>query len=99
MCIGSCSRSGSYQIDQPVAVVAPAHVKQKAAGVTGGYTPKYKYAGDDYNATCSVKLPSLTPGTYYIYVKVDADNNVYRNILRIRSEIFLIRFLLYHFIR
>lgn len=77
VCIGSCSRSGSYQIDKPVAVVAPAHVKQKAAGVTGGYTPKYKYVGDDYNATCSVKLPSLTPGTYYIYVKVDADNNVF----------------------
>lgn len=77
VCIGSCSRSGSYQIDQPLAVVAPAHVKQKAAGVTGGYTPKYKYVGDDYNATCSVKLPSLTPGTYYIYVKVDADNNVF----------------------
>ena len=77
VCIGSCSRSGSYQIDQPLAVVAPAHVKQKVAGVTGGYTPKYKYVGDDYNATCSVKLPSLTPGTYYIYVKVDADNNVF----------------------
>lgn len=74
--IGSCSRSGSYQIDQSVAVGA-ARVKQKTAGVVGESTPKYKYVGDDYNATCAVILPTLAPGIYYIYVKVDADNNVF----------------------
>ena len=36
----------------------------------------YEYQGDSYRATRSVRLSGLQPGTYYIYVKVDADNAV-----------------------
>lgn len=36
----------------------------------------YEYQGDDYKANRSVSVTDLQPGTYYIYVKVDADNEV-----------------------
>lgn len=36
----------------------------------------YQYEGDNYSATRSVNVSGLQPGTYYIYVKVDADNAV-----------------------
>ena len=36
----------------------------------------YQYEGDNYSATHSVSVSSVQPGTYYIYIKVDADNAV-----------------------
>lgn len=36
----------------------------------------YEYKGDNYNANRTVSVSSLQSGTYYIYVKVDADNSV-----------------------
>ena len=36
----------------------------------------YQYEGDSYSATRSVSVSGLQPGTYYIYIKVDADNAV-----------------------
>lgn len=36
----------------------------------------YKYQGDDYKVNRSVNVSGLQPGTYYIYIKVDADNSV-----------------------
>lgn len=36
----------------------------------------YQFEGDNYSATRSVNVSGLQPGTYYIYVKVDADNAV-----------------------
>lgn len=46
----------------------------------GSYTTSdgtgYQYKGDDYSVTCPLNVSELQPGTYYIYVKVDADNAV-----------------------
>ena len=36
----------------------------------------YQYEGDSYSATRSVSFSGLQSGTYYIYIKVDADNAV-----------------------
>lgn len=36
----------------------------------------YSYEGDDYKAHCSVKATDLPSGTYYIYIKVDADDGI-----------------------
>ncbi len=36
----------------------------------------YEYKGDDYKANRSVSVSGLQPGTYYIYIKVDAENAV-----------------------
>lgn len=38
---------------------------------------EYKYKGDNYTKTISVKPRNLTTGTYYIYVMVDADKDVH----------------------
>lgn len=39
-------------------------------------TDVYEYKGDNYKANRSVSVSELQPGTYYIYVKVDADKSV-----------------------
>ena len=39
-------------------------------------TDGYEYQGDDYKVNCPVSVSNLKPGTYYIYIKVDADNSV-----------------------
>lgn len=39
-------------------------------------TDGYKYQGDDYKVNRSVSVTGLQPGTYYLYIKVDADNSV-----------------------
>ncbi len=36
----------------------------------------YKYQGDNYKTNHSVNVSGLKNGTYYIYIKVDADNSV-----------------------
>lgn len=36
----------------------------------------YQYEGDSYSATRSVSVSGLQSGTYYIYIKVEADNAV-----------------------
>ena len=36
----------------------------------------YKYQGDNYKTNHSVSVSGLKSGTYYIYIKVDADNSV-----------------------
>lgn len=36
----------------------------------------YQYEGDNYSAARSVSVSGLRSGTYYIYIKVDADNAV-----------------------
>ena len=38
---------------------------------------KYKYVGDEYTATRTVNIKKLPQGTYYIYVEVDAEDNVF----------------------
>lgn len=56
-----------------------------SAKLTGQFTQKgyykiassdYQYEGDSYSATRSVSVSGLQPGTYYLYIKVDADNAV-----------------------
>lgn len=37
----------------------------------------YHYSGDNYSAHRNVKISDLSPDTYYIYVKVDAENKVF----------------------
>lgn len=49
---------------------------------TAGYSmytepEKLKYKGDNYNATRTVQIPNPSIGTYYIYVKVDANNDIF----------------------
>lgn len=39
-------------------------------------TDGYEYQGDDYKVNCPVSVSNLKHGTYYIYIKVDADNSV-----------------------
>ena len=39
-------------------------------------TPDYQYEGDSYSVTRTINVNGFAPGTYYIYVKVDADNAV-----------------------
>ena len=39
-------------------------------------TDGYEYQGDDYKVNCPISVSNLKPGTYYIYIKVDADNSV-----------------------
>ena len=40
---------------------------------------EYSYNGDDYRNSVTVKPTDLTSGTYYIYVVVDADADVYEH--------------------
>lgn len=58
--IGQFTQKGSYKM------------------VLDGYVDgsDYQYEGDNYSVTRSVNVSGLQPGTYYIYVKVDADNAV-----------------------
>lgn len=49
---------------------------------TAGYSiytepEKLKYKGDSYTATRTVQIPNPSIGTYYIYVKVDADDEIF----------------------
>lgn len=37
----------------------------------------FTYHGDDYSVTKSIKVGGLSSGTYYIYVKVDANDDIY----------------------
>lgn len=50
-------------------------LEETGAVIIGEYNP-YKYEGDDYSVNLAVNTTGLQPGTYYVYVKVDADNNV-----------------------
>lgn len=63
VCIGEFTRTGTYQ---KLAIL------EQAVGFI------VKYDGDAYNHGYTVKLDQGMPsGTYYIYVKVDADNDVF----------------------
>lgn len=65
--IGSFAHSGSFGYT--------------AVGATGGtmFIPAedYTYSGDNYKTSHSLNLTGVSPGTYYIYVKVDAENKVF----------------------
>ena len=38
---------------------------------------EYHYRGDSYSNTVSITPPSMSSGTYYIYVKIDAEDKVF----------------------
>lgn len=38
---------------------------------------EFHYKGDSYSNTVSITPPSMTSGTYYIYVKIDAEDKVF----------------------
>lgn len=75
--IATCAREGHYEIDYPG--IPSASGGRRVGGIVG--TPetnyKYKFVGDDYTSSTSAKIPTLSAGDYYIYVNVDADDNVY----------------------
>lgn len=50
-----------------------------SGGITFHEPEDYHYSGDNYTSTVSVAPSSLSTGTYYIYVKVDADDAVYEH--------------------
>lgn len=71
--IATISNRGSYKrvIDGPVA--------SRIGGVVNPGTPnyKYEYTGDNYAQKQSCTLPNLPVGDYYIYVVVDANDDIY----------------------
>lgn len=63
ICIGEFKRTGTFNSDEP------------SGKLIAGYV---KYVGDAYANGFSVKVDrSLPTGTYYVYVKVDANDNVF----------------------
>ena len=63
-------------------------VSQKGVFMSPGPTPSegivallkpelYHYSGDNYSKTVEINPEKFTDGTYYIYVKVDAEDKVY----------------------
>ncbi len=75
--IATCAREGHYEIDY--SGIPSASVGRRVGGIVG--TPeinyKYKFVGDDYTASTAAKIPLFSAGEYYIYVNVDADDNVF----------------------
>ena len=39
----------------------------------------FHYEGDSYTKTVSIKSPGLTSGTYYVYVKIDAEDDIFEH--------------------
>lgn len=73
--IGKCSREGHFDIEYSG---IPGASLKVAGGITGTPTYTYTYVGDDYNASQSISLPrNLSPGEYYIYVVIDANDDVF----------------------
>lgn len=61
-------------LDESAKLLEPITQKGSYSLTDGG---DYKYKGDDYSVSRSLNVSGLNPGTYYIYVKVDADNAVF----------------------
>lgn len=63
VCIGEFKRTGTFSSDAP------------SGKLIAGYV---KYVGDTYSNVFPVKINQTLPaGTYYIYVKIDANDNVF----------------------
>ena len=67
---------------QLISTVAQAgHFTKTIMGNPGGpvliEAKEYSYTGDNYSVNQSVKVSNITDGNYYIFVKVDADDNVF----------------------
>ncbi len=71
--IATISNRGSYKrvVDGPLA--------SRIGGVVNPGTPnyKYEYTGDNYTQKQSCTLPNLPVGDYYVYVVVDANDDIY----------------------
>lgn len=52
-------------------------VMQSSSGSVMLEPEKFHFEGDNYNNTVSVKPQGLTSGTYYAYVMIDADDDMY----------------------
>lgn len=65
--LGSFSHSGSYSFT--------------TSGVAGGNVvipaEDFTYTGDNYKTSHSLNIGGIDPGTYYVYVKVDAKDDVF----------------------
>lgn len=101
--IGTFEQKGYFYCDAPKLLAGGSNVGGTGAVVPSGgsegsendavssiYTEpeNLKYKGDSYNASRSVQIPNPVSGTYYIYVKVDANEDIFEfdgednNILR-----------------
>ena len=72
--LGMNNRSGFYQPNR--------YAKQNALQINSyNYyrVADYEYIGDSYSFSSQLTTPALPSGTYYIYVQVDAGNDVFEN--------------------
>lgn len=68
------SRSGRFEKNQ--------RAEDNAVLVNAAYYIRlsdFEYKGDNYNCNYVLTTPALPSGIYYIYVQVDADNDVFEN--------------------
>lgn len=101
--LGSFEQTGSFYSDAPMVLatggsstgggmITPSS-GSGTSSVTSSYSiytepEKLKYKGDSYNVTRNVKIDNPVFGTYYIYIKVDANEDIFEfdgednNILR-----------------
>lgn len=61
------NRAGIFKGPTTQAGPGPVHIKPE----------EFHYEGDNYSNTISVKPQGLTSGTYYAYVKIDADDDLF----------------------
>ena len=78
-CIAEIPRSGYYMLIGPA---VPAKAPTNAPANETVYIPPiipaedYEFTGDNYSVTQSITASGLSSGTYYLYVKVDATDNI-----------------------
>lgn len=90
--IGSFEQTGSFYLDTPRVTTGHTNTSgggtlipsyqpgSQSVSTTYPITTepeKLKYQGDSYNASRTVQIPHPVSGTYYIYVKVDAKDDVF----------------------
>ncbi len=83
-CIAEIKREGYYDLVNVASVPAapPVNAPAKAPARETVYIPPiipaedYDFVGDNYSVTQTIRPVSLPSGTYYLYVKVDATDNI-----------------------
>ena len=67
--LSTINRTGTFKGPTMQAAPGPVLIKPE----------EFHYEGDNYNNTISVKPQGLTSGTYYAYIKIDADDDLYEH--------------------
>lgn len=69
--LSTVTQSGGYD---PITMATP---PGGGANMMPPKPERFHYSGDNYSKSVDVTPNNVTPGTYYIYVEVDADNSVF----------------------